>query len=158
MCELYCISSWRRTTRQTRPGHDPLILRPCCPSNSLHPPSPSWNPLTFDGMTQREIHANEGQYIARVSDFKNTNQLEHQLTNLLLFAYNRKRLAVIMEQLTGQINKQLPLIFSLLYTNYGQITPTALNQKRDACTNLIYNLSKPIDQIWVQITGYSLMA
>ena len=35
---------------------------------------------------------------------------------------------------------------------------TALNQKLDACTNLIYNPSEPIDQIWVQITSYSLMA
>ena len=63
-----------------------------------------------------------------------------------------------MDPVTGQINKQLPLIFSLLYKNYVQITPTALNQKRDACTNLIYNPSEPIDQIWVQITSYSLMA
>ena len=63
-----------------------------------------------------------------------------------------------MEPVTGQINKQLTLIFSLLYTNYGKITPTALNQKRDACKNLIYNPSEPIDQIWVQITIYSLMA
>ena len=37
------------------------------------------------------------------------------------------------------------------------MAPT-LNQKRDACTNIIYNPSKPIDQIWVQITSYSLMA
>ena len=88
------------------------------------------DPPTYDGMTQREIHANEGQYIARVSDFKNINQLEQQLTNLLLSAYNRKWLAVIMDPVKGQINKQLPLIFSLLYKNYGQITPTALNQKR----------------------------
>ena len=28
------------------------------------------DPPTYDGMTRREIHANEGQYIARVSDFK----------------------------------------------------------------------------------------
>ena len=63
-----------------------------------------------------------------------------------------------MDPVTGQTNKELPLIFSLIYTNYGQITPTALNQKRDACTNLIYNPSEPIDQIWVQITSYSLMA
>ena len=62
-----------------------------------------------------------------------------------------------MDPVTGHINKQLPLIFSLLYTNYEKITPTALNQKCDACTNLIYNPSKPIDQIWVQITSYSLM-
>ena len=94
-------------------------------------------------MTQREIHVNKGQYIARVSDFKNINQLEQQLINLLLSAYDRKWLAVIMDPVTGQINKQLPLIFSLLYTNYGQSTPTALNQKRDACTNLIYNPSEP---------------
>ena len=59
-----------------------------------------------------------------------------------------------MDPITGQINKQIPLIFSLLYTSYGQITPTAVNQKCDACTNLIYNPSKPIDQIWVQITSY----
>ena len=116
------------------------------------------NPPTFDGMTQCVIHANQGQYIARVSDFKNTNQLEQQLTNLLLSAYNRKWLAVIMDTITGQIKKQLPLILSLLYTNYEQITPTALNQKRDACTNLIYNPREPIDQIWVKIMSYSLMA
>ena len=35
------------------------------------------NPPIFDGMTPPEIHANEGQYIARVSDFKNINQLKH---------------------------------------------------------------------------------
>ena len=46
--------------------------------------------LTYHGMNQREIHANEGQYIARVSDFKTINQLEQQLTNLLLSAYNQK--------------------------------------------------------------------
>ena len=63
-----------------------------------------------------------------------------------------------MDPVIGQIKKHLPLIFSLLYTNYGQITPTALNQKRNACTNLIYNPSEPIDQIWVQITSYYLMA
>ena len=108
-------------------------------------------------MTQCKIHANEGQYIACVSDFKNINQLEQKLTNLLLSAYERKWLALIMDPVTGQINKQLPLIFSILYTNYGQITTTALNQKRDACTNLIYNPSKPKDQIWVQITSYPLM-
>ena len=72
------------------------------------------NPPTFDGMTQGEIHANEGQYITRVSDFKNINQLEQQLTNLLLSAYDRKWLAVIMDPVKIQINKQLPLIFSLL--------------------------------------------
>ena len=123
----------------------------------IRPVHPGYSP-TYDGTTQREIHVNEGQYIARVSDFKNINQLKQQLTNFLLSAYDRKWLAVIMDPVTVHINKQLPLIFSLLYTNYGKITPTALNQKRDACTNLIYNLSKPIDQIWVQITGYSLMA
>ena len=63
-----------------------------------------------------------------------------------------------MDPVTGQINKQPSLIFSLLSTNYGKITPTALNQKRDACKNIIYNPSKPIDQIWVQITSYYLMA
>ena len=63
-----------------------------------------------------------------------------------------------MDPVTGQINKQPPLIFSLLYKNYGKITPTALNQKHDACTNLIYNPSEPIDQIWVQITSYYLMS
>ena len=123
----------------------------------IYPVHPG-NPLTVDGITQREIHVNEGQYIARVSNFKNINQLEQQLTNLLLSAYNRKWIALIMDPVTGQINKQLPFVFSLLYTNYGQITPTALNQKRDACTNLICSPSKPIDQIWVQITSYSLVA
>ena len=34
------------------------------------------DPPTYYSMTQREIHANEEQYIARVSDFKNINQLE----------------------------------------------------------------------------------
>ena len=48
------------------------------------------NPPIFDSMTQREIQTNEGQYIARVSDFKNINQLEQQLTNLLLSAYDLK--------------------------------------------------------------------
>ena len=123
----------------------------------IHPVHPGYPP-TFDGMTQCEIHANEGQYIARVSDFKNTNELEQQLTNLLLSAYDQKWVAVIMDPVTGQINKQLPLIFSLLYTNYGQITPTTPNQKRNACTNLINNPSEPIDHIWVQIKIYSLMA
>ena len=92
-------------------------------------------------MAQREIHANEGQYTTLVSNFKNTNQLEQQLTNLLLSAYDQKWLAIIMDPIKGQNNKQLPLIFYLLYTNYGKITPTALNQKRDACTKLIYNPS-----------------
>ena len=53
-------------------------------------------PPTFDGMTLREVHASETQYITRVSDFKNINKLEQQLTNLLLSAYGRKWLAVIM--------------------------------------------------------------
>ena len=88
------------------------------------------NPSTFDGMAQHEIHANEGQYIARVSNFKNINQLKQQLTNLLLSAYDLKWRELIMDPVTGQINKRLPLIFSLLYTNYGHITPTTLNQKR----------------------------
>ena len=72
------------------------------------------DPPTYDGMTQRKIHANEGQYIARVSDFKNINQLEQQLTNLLLSAYNRKWLAFIVYPVTGQINKQLPLMVVVL--------------------------------------------
>ena len=92
----------------------------------IRPVHPGDSP-TYDGMTQREFHVNGGQYIARVSDFKNINQLEQQLTNLLISAYDQKWLAVIMDPVTGQINKQLPLIFSLLYTKYGQITPTALN-------------------------------
>ena len=87
------------------------------------------DPPTYDGMTQRKIHANKVQYIACVSDFKNTNQLEQQLTNLLLSAYDRKWLAVIMDPVTSHINKQLPLVFYLLYRNYGKITPTALKQK-----------------------------
>ena len=33
------------------------------------------NPPTFDCLTQREINANEGHYIACVSDFKNINQI-----------------------------------------------------------------------------------
>ena len=68
-------------------------------------------------MTQCEIHANEGQYIAHISDFKNINQLEQQLTNLVFSAYDRKWLAIIMDPVTVQINKQLPLILSLLYAN-----------------------------------------
>ena len=31
------------------------------------------DPPTYDGTTQRKIHTNKGQYIARVSDFKNIN-------------------------------------------------------------------------------------
>ena len=46
------------------------------------------DPPTYDGMNQREIHVNEGHYIARISDFKKINQLEQQLTNLLLSAYD----------------------------------------------------------------------
>ena len=38
------------------------------------------DPPTYDGMTQYDIQANEGQYIACVSDFKNINQLKQQLT------------------------------------------------------------------------------
>ena len=72
-------------------------------------------PPTYDVMTQPEIHANEGQYIARVYNFKKTNQLEQELTNLLLSAYGRKWLAVIMDPVTGQIKKQTPLIFSLSF-------------------------------------------
>ena len=53
------------------------------------------NPPTYDGMTQREIHANEGQYITRVSNSKKTNQLEQQPTNLLRSAYNRKGLQLL---------------------------------------------------------------
>ena len=37
----------------------------------FHPGDPS----TYDGMNQREIHENEGQYITRVSNLKNINQL-----------------------------------------------------------------------------------
>ena len=48
------------------------------------------DPPTFDGMTQREIHTNEGQYNTRVSDFKSINQLKQQLINLLLSAYDLK--------------------------------------------------------------------
>ena len=72
--------------------------------------------------------------------------------------YDCKPFLVVMDPVTCQINKHPPLILSLLYTKYGQITPTALNHKRDACKNLIYNPNEPIDQIWVQITSYSLMA
>ena len=74
------------------------------------------DPPTYDGMTQREIHANEGQYIARVSDFNNINQLYQQLTNLLLSAYDRKWLAVIMDPVTGQIKKNNFLSSSLSFT------------------------------------------
>ena len=84
------------------------------PETSYIRPIHPGKPPTFDGMTQREIHANEVQYITRVSDFKNINQLKQQLANLLLSAFDRKWLAVIMDPVTGQINKQLPLIFSLL--------------------------------------------
>ena len=91
------------------------------PETTYIRPVHSGDPPTYDGMTQREIHANEGQYIARVSNFKNTNQLNQKLTNLLLSAYKRKWPSVIMDSVTGQINKQPPLILSLLYTNYGAI-------------------------------------
>ena len=132
-----------------KPSAYDLVAQATTYIRPVHPGDPS----TYYGMTQREIHSNEGQYIARVSNFKKINQLEQQLTNLLLSAYNRKCLTVIMDPVTRQINKQSPFIISLLYTNYGQIIPTALNQKRDACINLIYNPNKPIDQIWVQITS-----
>ena len=79
------------------------------PSTPYIHPVHSGYPPTFDGMTQREIHANEGQYIVRFSNFKNINQLEQQPTNLLLSAYDQKWLAVIMDPVTVQINKQLPL-------------------------------------------------
>ena len=115
----------------------PSAYKLVAPETPYIRPFHTGNLPTFDGMTQREVHKSEGQYIARVSDFKNINQLDQQLTNLLLSAYNLKWLADIMDPVTGQINKQLPLVFSLLYTNYGKITPTALNQKRDACTNII---------------------
>ena len=48
------------------------LIAPATPY--IHPVYPG-DPPTYDGMTQREIHANEGQYITRVSDFKNINQL-----------------------------------------------------------------------------------
>ena len=63
MCKLHHISPWRRTTRKTRPGHDPLSLRPRRSSNSLHPPSPSWRPpylwrheLTKNSREWRTVH------------------------------------------------------------------------------------------------------
>ena len=55
----------------------------------IQPVHPGYPP-TYDGVTQRGIHANEGQYITRVSDFKNINQFDQQLTNLLLSAYDQK--------------------------------------------------------------------
>ena len=42
MCKFHHISKWRRTTRRTRPVHDPFSVQPNCHINSLHPPSPSW--------------------------------------------------------------------------------------------------------------------
>ena len=87
------------------------IVAPTTPY--IHPVHPG-DPPTYDGTNQRKIHANEEQYITSVSDFKNINQLEQQLINLLLSAYDQKWLAVIMDPVIGYINKQLPLIFSLL--------------------------------------------
>ena len=116
---------------------NPLDYNLIAPETPYIRPGHPGYPPTYDSMTQRKIHVNEGQYIARVSDIKNINQLKQQLTNLLLSAYDQKWLAFIMDPVKGQINKQLPLISSLLYTNYGQIAPTALNQKRDACKNII---------------------
>ena len=55
----------------------------------IRPVHPRYPP-TFYGMTQHEIHANEEQYIAHFSDFKNINQLKQQLINLLLSAYDQK--------------------------------------------------------------------
>ena len=158
MCKIHCISSWRRTIGELGLVMTPSAYNLVAPDTPYIRPVHTGDPPNYDGITQRKIHANQGQYIERVYDYKNINQLEQQLTNLLLSAYYQKWLAVIMEPVTGQINKQPPLIFYLLYTKYGQIYPTALNQKRDACTNFIYNPSKPIDQIWVLITSYSLMA
>ena len=158
-----CASSIASMRGGGKHGEIGLVMTPSdydliAPATTYTHPVHPWDPPTFDGMPQHKIHVNGGHYIARVYYFNNINQIEQQLTNLLLSAYDRKWLAVIMDPVTGQINKQLPLILSLLYTNYGQITPTALNQKRDACTNLICNPREPIDQIWVQITIYSLMA
>ena len=158
-----CASSIKSLRGGVQHGELGLVMTPSAydlidPATPYIRPVHPGDPPTYDGMTQREIHVNKGQYISHVSDFKNINQLEQQLTNLLLSAYDRKWIAVIMDPVTGQINKQLPLIFFLLYTNYGQITPTALNHKCNAYKNLIYNPREPIDQIWVQITSYSLMA
>ena len=43
------------------------LVAPATPyTRPIHP----GDPPILDGKTQREIHANEGQYIARVSNFK----------------------------------------------------------------------------------------
>ena len=63
MCELHRISTWRQTTRQTRPGHDPFSVRPRWPRNSLHPPRLSWkspyiwrHDLTWNPRERRTLH------------------------------------------------------------------------------------------------------
>ena len=88
MCELHHISPWRWKNGKLGIVITPSAYDLVSPATTYIRPVHPGDPPTYDGMTQREIHTNEGQYITRVSDFKNINQLEQQLTNLLLYSYN----------------------------------------------------------------------
>ena len=93
----------------------PIAYDLVAPATTYVLPVHPGDPPTYDGMTQREIHVNEVQYIACVSDFKNINQLEQQLTNLLLSAYDRKWLAVIMDPSQAR-STDIYLSYSLSFT------------------------------------------
>ena len=163
--ELYaCASSVPSTRGGGLHGELGLVMTPAvyaliAPGTPYaRPINPGDQPAIPERSTGPQIQEIRAQHTKQLQEFHDINQLERQLINYLLQAFDRKWLNRIQNQHTGTINKTVPAIFDILYHQYGQITPQRLIKMRDDTTALLYNASDPIDQLWTHINDYSTMA
>ena len=77
--EIFACASSITSLRGGRQNGELVLVMTPLDYNLIAPETPYIRPFhpgdtpTYDGMNQREINANEGKYITRVSDFKNIN-------------------------------------------------------------------------------------
>jgi hypothetical protein len=110
------------------------------------------------GATAAVVAAQRTSFDAALHEFHTCNLVQRVIVQQLNSALDGDVIANMVDDVTGLLEGTIPEIFQSLYKTYGKISPQALAAARRDTEAIVYNHSRPIVNLFTQISKYAQMA
>ena len=108
--------------------------------------------FVFEGREmQHQITQRRAEHAERVRVFKEVIGVEHAIIQQIISAIEPKYLKALCLPTTNRLNASIPAIFTHLFTNYGDISPSQLRTLTDQVQNMQFHPQEPVDTVFTAI-------
>ena len=108
--------------------------------------------------TGAQITQRRAEHAKRVRVFKEVIGVERAIIQQIVSAVEPKYLKALRLPTTNRLDASIPAIFTHLFTNYGDISPTELRTLTDQVQNMPFHPQEPVDTIFTEIDDLATIA